>query len=80
VIQKCGHWRTKAPTICPSCIGVQAKRNAANWRHRRRHERLNAQAGRLCDVCSKPIPDGRTDRRQCSSACRQKAYRHRRAA
>jgi len=77
-IKKRGHWRTKAPSICPSCIASAVRRNARSWRHRCRYERLKAQAGRLCEVCHRPIPDGRADRRQCSPACRQAAYRRRR--
>jgi hypothetical protein len=60
-------------------IAAQAKRISRAWRHRRRMQRLVAQEARLCDVCATPMPDGRTDRRQCSPACRQKAYRRRKA-
>ena len=30
-----------------------------------------------CEVCGGPIPAGRADRRTCSAACRQAAYRER---
>jgi predicted nucleic acid-binding Zn ribbon protein len=80
VIQQRGHRRAKWPTICPSCIAAAAKRNAANWRERRRHERLEVQSNRHCGVCGEPMPAGRADRRQCSPACRQRAYRRRSAA
>jgi hypothetical protein len=35
---------------------------------------------RTCNGCGSPMPDGRSDRQWCSSACRQRAYRQRRAA
>jgi hypothetical protein len=35
---------------------------------------------RMCNGCGSPMPDGRADRQWCSSACRQAAYRRRRAA
>lgn len=35
---------------------------------------------RCCDVCRRPIVDGRTDRKTCSKACRQKLYRSKKSA
>ncbi len=39
------------------------------------HE-MNQCVTATCNGCGKPI-EGRADRRWCSSACRQRAYRHR---
>ena len=33
-----------------------------------------------CHACGGPLPDGRADRRFCSAACRQRAYRTRAGA
>jgi hypothetical protein len=74
-IKERGHWRTKAPSVCPTCIAAKARVCARNWRKRRCVERLRAQSTRLCETCRQPIPEGRADRRHCSSACRQAAYR-----
>jgi hypothetical protein len=35
---------------------------------------------RICNGCADPITGGRADRQWCSNACRQPAYRRRRAA
>jgi len=37
---------------------------------------FEASAGTACDVCEAPMV-GRSDRRYCSAACRQRAYRRR---
>lgn len=39
----------------------------------------NRGSGQPCEVCQVPITSGRADSRTCSSACRQKAYRQRKA-
>lgn len=47
------------------------------------HERVTATSpangvtpgDRECPVCSGDLPIGRSDRRYCSNACRQRAYR-----
>ena len=45
----------------------------------RRERRAAARAGRRCEQCAELLDAGRVDARYCSSACRQKAYRQRKA-
>jgi hypothetical protein len=84
ICMRCGHQfdvirrsrlRWRPPLVCGNCVAGWARKS----RQRRRADRLDAQIDRHCDVCQEPMPDGRADRRQCSPACRQKAYRRRQA-
>jgi len=68
-----GKRRGASPSVCGICAAGWARKS----RQRRRTDRLDAQIDRRCDICCNPMSDGRADRRQCSPACRQKAYRKR---
>jgi hypothetical protein len=63
--------------FCDACLRKRALAATARWREQQRRERARSLAGRTCDGCNKPMPEGRADRNYCSSACRQKAYRAR---
>lgn len=77
------------PTPCASC-GRPFIRNADPLLKRptcsdtcstdlTRSRNGNQGPGGPCEVCAAPITTGRADSRTCSSACRQKAYRQRKA-
>jgi hypothetical protein len=53
-------------------------RDAENERHRELRRR--ARTDLRCDPCGEPFTPPRADGRYCSAACRQKAYRARKAA
>jgi PHP family Zn ribbon phosphoesterase len=58
--------------------------SAANVERVRIAAGLDPESGRphdsVCEACGKAIEAGRTDKRHCSNACKQKAYRARVAA
>jgi hypothetical protein len=65
-----GVWR-RHPFCCRSCeVAFYSARQLAK----------RARAPQPCPVCVQPFKGARADSKYCSSACRQKAYRHRAAA
>jgi hypothetical protein len=93
--RRCYGWGRRYVWSSGPCEGCGRIVNEARWRPRRfcsricedgyyaeqrRARRAEARAGRRCDVCAELLDAGRADARYCSSACRQKAYRRRRAA
>lgn len=73
-------WRprfTRDPTICADCRRRRQVDGTRAWRARRKAERLRHSRRRM--QCGGAM-EGREDRRYCSRACRQRAYRVREKA
>jgi hypothetical protein len=70
-----GWFRAQRPRICPDCHARRQREYLHAWRARKRAKRSLAIASRTCNACGEPMPDGRADRKYCSGACRQRAYR-----
>lgn len=75
-ITRLGGWwvprRHRGHTLCFAC---QHQRDNRIQRERRRQ----ARAGKPCVACGQPFTPPRADGRYCSGACRQRAYRRRKA-
>ena len=52
----------------------------AFWTGRQKSRRVRQRGGKTCPVCGQEFTGTRADQVTCSAACRQKAYRQRRAA
>ena len=74
-----GWLRSGRQQICPDCHSTRIKAYAREWRDKRKAERLEAQLDRACECRWQPHA-GRSRRRYCSPACKQKSFRRRNAA
>lgn len=71
----CGRLVVLGKDPCRTGVYCTPACKSTAWRNRTRDISANDSS---CVVCGTPMPDARSDRQTCSSACRQKAYRARR--
>jgi hypothetical protein len=71
--------RSQWPSICPDRHAQRQREYAAAWRARQKASVGSDRPSCSRNGCGAPIPEGRSDRRWCSSACRQAGYRRRKS-
>jgi hypothetical protein len=75
--QRNAPWRQRPDRPLSAYCSERCRWGAAN---RRRRDTTAAQRQRTCATCGQPFTPPRADGRYCSHACRQRAYRQRRAS
>ncbi len=81
VFEKYARWRRRKLWVglCLACA-ADARNAAKREHHRQIREMIRGCRGTGCQSCGASFTPERIDTRYCSPACRQKAYRKRRAA